>query len=451
MTTATHPGTEPRTAVQVVLDTSALVSDPTGIFDAYPGTDLVLPLTVLEELDGLKKRLDPVGVSARHVLRTLERFRVEAGGDLRHPFPVNDRNTTIRVELNGVQNATLSEFGLDAAKPDNRIIGVGLSQKNEHGRAVVVSNDAAFRVKAAALGLDTKEHDTTRHASFDQRPVGWSDFDVSADAIDAAYEQRPHPELAQVTDALAINQFAVLKAGSQSALLRRTATGLDPLRQDREAWGLRAKNKEQRFALDLLLDPDVPVVAIDGQAGTGKTILAVAAGLEQVVETQRYKRVCVYRPVVPVGKTELGFLPGDLDDKTSPYMQAITDAMYALSERRSEVDARNVLDELKAHGQLTMESVAHLRGRTLHDSFVIIDEAQNLEGTVAKTLLTRLGEHSKIVFTGDTSQIDAAFLSESNNSLAALVAAFTGQECFGQIRLTKGERSPIAELAAQLL
>jgi PhoH-like ATPase len=258
-------------------------------------------------------------------------------------------------------------------------------------------------------------------------------------------------ESAGIAGALPLNTFAVLQSGSQSVLVRRRDGRLEPIANDVEAWGLRPRNKEQRFALAHLLDTTVPVVALDGRAGTGKTLCAVAAGLEQVVEQRKYARLCVYRPVIPVGKADLGYLPGALDEKLDPWMAAITDAVSALTERRSPEDARHVLDAIKASGQLVMESVAHLRGRTLHNSFVIVDEAQNLPPDVIKTILTRLGDGSKVVFTGDTSQIDAAFLSESTNGLSVLVSVFTGNEVFGHVRLTKGERSRVAELAANLL
>ncbi len=233
-------------------------------------------------------------------------------------------------------------------------------------------------------------------------------------------------------------------------------------RASRPVWGLKAANKEQRFALDLLLDDEVKVIVLDGPAGTGKTLCAVAAALHMVVEQHRFERLSVYRPVIPVGHADLGYLPGTLDEKIDPWMAAITDAVAALSgdgaaasRRRQDGGrgkvAQDSLDYIKAQGLLTMESVTHLRGRTLHSTFVLVDEAMNLSPQVGKTLLTRIGADSKIVLTGDTSQIDAPFLSEQTNALTAVVSAFSGQACFGHIRLTRGERSPVAELAARLM
>ncbi len=218
-----------------------------------------------------------------------------------------------------------------------------------------------------------------------------------------------------------------------------------------EAWGLRARSKEQRFALELLLDPEVSVVALDGRAGTGKTVLAIAAGLEQVVEARAFERLAIYRPLVPVGRADVGFLPGGLDEKLDPWMSAIHDAIVALTDQRSSHDARTLIDELTTRSQLSLESVTFLRGRSLHRQIVIVDEAQNLEPTTLKTILTRIGEGTKVIFTGDTSQIDAPYLGESNNALAVLIQAFGGQRCFGHVTLSACERSAVASLAAELL
>ena len=439
------------TQPQLVLDTSALVADPDGVFDAYGERDLVVPLAVLEELDGLKKRLDPVGRAAREVLRTIERLRLQSGGNLTDPVTL-ETGGTLRVALNGVDVGRLREHGLDEEKPDNRIIGVALGLTDRAPSVTVVSADAAVRLKAATFGLEAIDHEVA--AAHAPRPAGWSEHQVPGGVIDSLYADggRSEPAAAEIADALPTNTFAVLHAGSQSVLVRRrSGHGLEPLGADVEAWGLRPRNKEQRFAMALLLDPSVPVVALDGRAGTGKTLCAVAAGLEQVVEQRRYARLCVYRPVIPVGKADLGYLPGALDEKLDPWMAAIIDAISALTERRSPEDARQVIDAIKGSGQLVMESVAHLRGRTLHNSFVIVDEAQNLPPDVIKTILTRLGEGSKVVFTGDTSQIDAAFLSEATCGLSVLVSVFTGNDVFGHVRLTRGERSAVAELAARLL
>jgi PhoH-like ATPase len=440
--------TESVIRTRVVLDTSVLVADP-GCLATFGPAAVVIPLTVIEELDGLKTRPDDVGRSARAALRSIEDLRLCHGGSLAEPVPVGDG--TIQIEINGIQKHLLVEHGLDASLPDNRIIGAALGQALS-APTVVVSNDAALRIKAAHLGVAAAEHEPSR-GTRSQRPVGWSVIETSFETIDCLYAAG-----AVVVDALpdgealGENEFAVLRSGSQSALARRAGDELVLLSQTLpEAWGLRPRSKEQRFALELLLDPDVAVVALDGRAGTGKTVLAIAAGLEQVVEQGRYEQLAVYRPLVPVGRADVGFLPGGLDEKLDPWMSAIHDAIVALTDRGSSSDAGRMVDELTARGQLSLESVTFLRGRSLQRQMVVIDEAQNLEPTTLKTILTRVGEGTKVVFTGDTSQIDAPYLGEGNNALAVLTNSFSGQACFGHITLTACERSGVASLAAELL
>jgi PhoH-like ATPase len=436
-----------------VLDTSVLIADP-DCFGSMGDVDIVIPLTVVEELDGLKTRPDDVGRSARAALRALEEMRMRAGGSLVSAIAVRagtPGDGTIRIELNGIQTHLLNEHGLDPAKDDNRIIGAALGQQ-AHGHTRLVSNDAALRIKAAHLGLEAVEHQPTGTWG-SRNPLGFVTLDAGRDRIDCAYAAGAvHAEAVEGAATLPQNTFAVLRSGSQSALTRRVDDELVLLpTASPEAWGLRARSKEQRFALELLLDPAVTVVALDGRAGTGKTIMAVAAGLEQVVEQRRYERLGIYRPLVPVGRAELGFLPGGLDEKLDPWMAAIHDAVVALTDRRSLRDARTLVEELTDRGALSLESVTFLRGRSLHGQFVLVDEAQNLEPATLKTILTRVGENTKVVFTGDTSQIDAPYLGERNNALAVLGQAFGGQRCFGQITLTACERSEVASLAAELL
>ena len=440
----------PASAVRqrAVLDTSVLIADP-GCIGTFTDVDLVVPLTVIEELDGLKNRLDDVGRPARTALRAIEELRISNGGTLAEPTPIG--SCTLQIEINSVQKHRLVEHGLDPASADNRIIGAALGQA-ERGPTTMVSNDAALRIKAAHLGVDAAEHRrTVRHQR--DTTLGWATFDIGSTVVDRLYHDGAiEAGAVDGVDALVVNEFAVLRAGSQSALARRVGDELTLLPHGPpEAWGLRARSKEQRFALELLLDPAIEVVALDGRAGTGKTVMAIAAGFEQVVENARYERLAVYRPLVPVGRADVGYLPGGLDEKLDPWMSAIHDAVVALTDHRSSSDARRLVEELTSRGQLSLESVTFLRGRSLQRQIVVIDEAQNLEPTTLKTILTRVGEHSKVVFTGDTSQIDAPYLGESNNALAVLTHAFRGQRCFGHITLTACERSDVASLAAELL
>jgi len=434
---------------RIVLDTSVLVGDPSCL-GCFGDVDVVVPLTVIEELDGLKARPDDVGRAARTALRTIEDLRVRAGGSLAEPVPLA-AGGTLQIEINGVQRHLLVEHGLDPDVPDNRIIGAALGQAL-HAPTTMVSNDAALRIKAAHLGVAAAAHEPVGRAA-STRATGWSTVEVTHDLVDCLYAAGG-VDADAVPSAAAIheNGFAVLRAGSQSALVRRRGDELVLLgHAPPEAWGLRARSKEQRFALELLLDPAVSVVALDGRAGTGKTVMAIAAGLEQVVEGRDYERLAIYRPLVPVGRADVGFLPGGLDEKLDPWMSAIHDAIVALTDQRSSRDAGTLIDELTTRGQLSLESVTFLRGRSLHRQMVIVDEAQNLEPTTLKTILTRIGEGTKVVFTGDTSQIDAPYLGETNNALAVLIHAFRDQPCFGHVTLAACERSAVASLAAELL
>mgnify|MGYP001795585430 CR=1 FL=1 len=436
---------------RVVLDTSVLIADPTCVLD-FHDVHVVVPLTVIEELDGLKTRPTDVGRAARTALRTLEELRVRHGGSLAEPVPTGTGTATLQIEINNIRKHLLVEHGLDPSVPDNRIIGAAIGQ-SDFGPTTMISNDAALRIKAAHLGVAAAAHDPVRST---QEPpaTGWSTIETDHQVIDDLYATGSVDALDAVGDdpTPSENEFAVLRSGSASALVRAVGDELMLLpRAGSEPWGLRPRNKEQRFALELLVDPDVTVVALDGRAGTGKTLLAIAAGLEAVVEQQRYERLAVYRPLVPVGRADVGFLPGGLDEKLDPWMSAIHDAIVALTEHGTGQDARHLIDELTDRGQLSLESVTFLRGRSLQRQIVVIDEAQNLEPTTLRTILTRVGDGTKVIFTGDTSQIDAPYLGESNNALSVLTSAFAGQRCFGHVTLQACERSDVASLAAELL
>ena len=448
---------EPLSRPTVVLDTSVLIADP-GALQCFAGEDLVIPLTVVEELDSQKTRRDDVGAAAREALRSIESMRNEHAGDIETPIELPNGGS-VRVETNGVHLEIIRELGLDDAKADNRILAACCGLRLKGAIVRLLTNDTAMRIKAAQLGFEASEHVRHGGSVIDPEFGAWPTLEVTPDLVAALYRgASPAAEFEGLAlddrhvAELAMNTFAVLRSGRSSVLVRSLGKSVNALPQSHQAYGLSPRSKEQRGALELLLDPSVSVVALDGIAGTGKTVLALAAGLEQVLERpNRYERLAIYRPIVPVGKADLGFLPGSLDEKLEPWMSAVVDALAALTEDRSYLSARDVIDELMDRGKLTMESVTFLRGRTLQSSFIVVDEAQNLETTTVKTILTRVGEGTKIVFCGDRDQIDAPYLSKHNNGLAVLLDAFRGQRCFGGVRLASCERSEVAALAATLL
>ena len=448
----------------VVIDTSSLVNDPAALY-AFPNADVVIPLVVVEELDGHKARPDEVGRAAREVIRTLEKLREEAGGSLNqaHPLPAG---ATLRIELNGLQLERLTSLGLDVTKGDNRLLAAALGLDAQHsGQVIVISSDAAVRLKAGQLGLRAVDHvQTRRRDAIGEASPGWATVDTNMELVERLFESKQVnldvlAELDPVVAKADANTGFVLKAGASSALARLVGDSpsgpgrLRLLNPHVEAWGMRPKNKEQRFALELLLDPDVTVVGLSGPGGTGKTMACLAAALEQVFEPshRRYDRLMIIRPMTAVGRQDVGFLPGDLQDKIGPWYEAIVDAMVALGDDVTHKAARDILDGWVTAEQLVMEPVTFLRGRSLKNHFILVDEAQNLSPEVLKTILTRVGEGSKVVFTGDVTQQDAPYLSETNNALAVLVDRFGGEDFFGHLHLTAGVRSRVAERAAELL
>lgn len=439
------------TAHLVVLDTCVLLADPDSLH-AFPGCDLVIPLTVIEELDAQKNRMDDIGRAARITVRELEQLRLSAGGDLRSPARL-PHGGTVRITINGLRHDLLRAHGLSSEKADNRILAVALGLQEDNLPVKLVSLDVNMRIKAASLGLVAE--DWVRDRVEGPRRPGWRELELDSSDLDRFHtEKRLLLEDAGIgDDDLLHNEFAVLRAGKQSGLARRRGNRLEPLNR-MQPWGLTARSKEQAFALDLLLDTEVPLVALSGAAGTGKTITALAAALAQVFEpaTARYDRLTIIRPLYSVGRQDIGFLPGDVDEKIGPWFESITDTMVALGDRVTHNQAARNLDTWIAQGRLAFQPVTYLRGRSLQKTLVIVDESQNLEAPLTlKTILTRIGDGSKIVLLGDTTQIDNVYTGPDTNALAMLIDRFAGQSLFGQVMLTRGERSPLANLAAELL
>ncbi len=425
-----------------VLDTSVLLHDPTAL-ESFDG-DVVLPIVVIEEIDGQRKRQDEVGRNARVVSSSLDRLR--ARGKLNQGITL-DNGALLWVELNH-QFGDLAQ-GLDRGKNDNRILAVakGLTCSHPKDRVVLVTKDINMRVKSDALGIDVMDYEPNK-VRIEELYTGILEVKVKGSAIDAFYEEGSLP-----FEGANPNQFAILESEdtNQSALARFEEGMLKPLRfGNKELFGLRARNKEQRFALELLLDDSVKLVTLVGRAGTGKTLLALAAAVEKVMEEQVYRRLLVTRPVIPMGK-DLGYLPGDKGEKLRPWMQPIYDNLELIFTNRGKGSLERVVDNMKDMNMLELEAVSYIRGRSIPRQFIILDEAQNLSPLEVKTIITRVGEGTKIVITGDPYQIDHPYLDSESNGLSYVVERFKNEPLAGHVLLTKGERSGLAEVAARLL
>jgi len=434
--------------VDYVLDTCVLLADPNAPlrFDEH---DVVLPLVVIEELDHKKSRPDDVGANARAALRLLETMGASRFGGLREPTPL-PAGGSMRIELNNTSSARLPKV-LDPLRPDHRILATCLNLADSGREPVLVTKDTALRIKGAQLGVSVQDYRADT-AQVDQLYAGVTDLDVAPALIDELYR---HGKITLENSEVATNQFLVLHgSASQSALAHvvqvEPEVVITRVPTTRRAFGVEPKNVRQTLALDLLLNPDIPAVSLMGMAGTGKTFLALAAGLEQVLEAGRYRRVAVYRPLVAVGRQEVGYLPGDLSEKLAPWMAAVHDNLYALFNDGGPKAAREAITELTERNVLELASITYLRGRSITGEFVIIDEAQNLELSTLKVILTRMSRDSKVVFCGDLTQVDNPYISPYGG-VAALIEKFKGTDLFGHMILEKSVRSPLAEMAAHVL
>jgi PhoH-like ATPase len=419
-----------------VLDTSVLLSDPRAAL-RFAEHEVVLPLVVITELEG-KRHHPELGGFARQALRILDDLRVEHGR-LDQPLVVNDQGGTLRVELNHADQSGLP-VGFRADTNDARILSVALGLAVEGHDVTLVTKDIPLRVKAAAVGLVADEY---RHGqASDPTWTGVAELEICDEERDRLYagEALENPTAAE----LPTHTGLVLRSPNGSALGRvHPDKHVRLVRADREAFGLRGRSAEQRIALDLLLDDSIGVVSLGGRAGTGKSALALCAGLEAVMERRRHKKVVVFRPLYPVGGQELGYLPGSESEKMSPWAQAVFDTLGAVVHE-------NVIDEIAARGLLEVLPLTHIRGRSLHDSFVIVDEAQSLERGVLLTVLSRIGQGSRVVLTHDVAQRDNLRVGR-HDGIVAVIEALKGHPLFAHVTLTRSERSPIAAMVTDLL
>lgn len=428
-----HPSHSP--ADTFVIDTSVLLSDPWA-FTRFGEHDVVLPLVVISELEG-KRHHHELGWFAREALRNLDDLRLQHGR-LDQQVPIGTEGGTLQVELNHTDPAVLP-VGFRTDTNDSRILACALNLAAEGRQVVLVSKDIPLRVKASAVGLQADEY----HAQ-DVVTSGWSgmvELDVSKAQIDQLYSD----SILDIDDAreLPCHTGIRLLGSSSSALGRVTPDKRVQLVREREAFGLHGRSAEQRIALDLLLDESIGIVSLGGRAGTGKSALALTAGLEAVLERRTQRKVVVFRPLYAVGGQELGYLPGSESEKMGPWAQAVFDTLDGLA-------SREVMEEVLARDMLEVLPLTHIRGRSLHDSFVIVDEAQSLERNVLLTVLSRLGTGSRVVLTHDVAQRDNLRVGR-HDGVAAVIEKLKGHPLFAHITLTRSERSPIAALVTEML
>ncbi len=435
-----------------VLDTNVLLHNPKAIF-SFEDNDVVIPIVVIEELDRFKKGIDEMGRNARQVSRILDEYRrkgklsqgvaLEGGGNL-------------CVELNHQSPEHLPPE-LVSIKADNRILATALNlcHAQEALPVILVTKDTNLRIKADALGLRAEDYESDR-VTIDELYTGAHEMDVSEKEIEAFYENN---ELRPTDPIFFPNAFALLKNTAnptQTALARysRQKHSFVPIIGAKHGvWGIHARNKEQQYAFDLLLNDEIRLVTLVGRAGTGKTLVALAAGLEKTIESRTFQRLVVSRPVFPLGK-DIGFLPGDIDEKLRPWMQPIRDNLEFLMGASSTLargKGRKDIQSLFDLGMIEVEPLTYIRGRSMPGQYLIVDEAQNLTPHEIKTIITRAGEGTKIVLTGDPYQIDNPYIDSSSNGLTFVVERFKDESIAGHITLVKGERSDLAELAATLL
>ncbi|HET6939302.1 MAG TPA: PhoH family protein [Nocardioides sp.] len=421
-----------------VLDTSVLLADP-GALKRFEEHEVVLPVVVITELEG-KRHHPELGYFARTALRMLDELRI-THGRLDEPVPVGDLGGSIRVELNHTDADSLPS-GFRIGDNDTRILAVAWNLSQEGHQVTLVSKDLPLRIKASAIGLDAEEYRGETMGDSDPGYSGMAELEVEAAELDDLYD----------SGTLDLEAARELPCHSGLVLLSERGTALGRVgpdkqvhlvRGDREAFGIHGRSAEQRIALEMLLDPEVGIVSLGGRAGTGKSALALCAGLEAVLERRQHQRVVVFRPLFAVGGQELGYLPGSESEKMAPWAQAVFDTLGALT-------SRDVIDEVLDRGMLEVLPLTHIRGRSLHDAFVIVDEAQSLERNVLLTVLSRIGANSKVVLTHDIAQRDNLRVGR-HDGVVAVVEKLKGHPLFAHVTLTRSERSPIAALVTELL
>ncbi len=420
-----------------VLDTSVLLADPAAL-NRFAEHEVIIPITVISELE-TKRDHPELGYFARAALRTLDDLRISSGR-LDRAIKLNEQGGTLKVELNHSDTSTLPAGFLRDGTNDSRILAIARNLMGEGSDVVLVTKDLPLRVKASSVGVQSEEYRAEL-----ANTSGWTgmiELDVPGSVIDSLYESTKVDHL--VTKENPVHTGVVLHSEKGSALARITPDKkLTLVRGDRSAFGLHGRSAEQRVALDLLLDHEIGIVSLGGRAGTGKSALALSAGLEAVLEKRQHKKVIIFRPLYAVGGQELGYLPGSENEKMSPWAQAVFDTLGALVSQQ-------VVDEIIDRGLIEVLPLTHIRGRSLHDSYVIVDEAQSLERGVLLTVLSRIGQNSRVILTHDVAQRDNLRVGR-HDGVVAVVESLKGHPLFAHVTLTRSERSPIAALVTEML
>ncbi len=420
-----------------VLDTSVLLADPVAL-GRFAEHEVIIPIVVIGELE-TKRDHPELGYFARAALRTLDDLRV-SHGRLDEPIKINDLGGTVKVELNHSDVSSLPAGFLRDGSNDSRILAIARNLMAESREVVLVTKDLPLRVKASSVGVESEEYRAELALT-----SGWSgmvEVDVGHSVIDSLYE---NDEVVHELGAIhPCHTGIVMHSEKGSALARVTPRKtIQLVRGDRAAFGLHGRSAEQRIALDLLLDNEIGIVSLGGRAGTGKSALALCAGLEAVLEKRQHKKVVIFRPLYAVGGQELGYLPGSESEKMSPWAQAVFDTLGALV-------SEHVIDEIVERGLIEVLPLTHIRGRSLHDSFVIVDEAQSLERGVLLTVLSRIGQGSRVILTHDVAQRDNLRVGR-HDGVVAVVESLKGHPLFAHVTLTRSERSQIAALVTEML
>lgn len=432
-----------------VLDTNVLLHDPNAVF-AFADNHILIPIYVIEEVDTFKKDLSELGRNAREIARVLDGLRTDGV----------QMTKGIELRTGGTLQVAITERDLPSGfksrnSTDNMILATALEaqEKEPDTKVIFVTKDVNLRIRAAALGLIVKDYDSEGQ-DIEELYTGISEVDMSGEDIDQFYKDG---EIPFEEEGYYANQFALMrdrcnpthtalgKVNTEEQVIRSVNLPKDGM------WGIRPRNKEQSFAADILMDDDVKLVTLVGKAGTGKTLMAIAAGLQKVTEEGIYQRLLVSRPIFPLGK-DIGYLPGDVEEKLTPWMQPIFDNIeFLMGISRQDKKQGRSYTELMDLGLLEIEPLTYIRGRSIPNQFMIVDEAQNLTPHEVKTILSRAGDNTKIILTGDPYQIDNPYVDSTNNGLVHVVNRFQKERIAGHVSLSKGERSDLAELAANLL